>query len=137
MRYEARDNSSGAAVCDGEDRDEVARALAAQGVDASTVTVRPVHVISADDVRAECQRRILAFMGVTTLEKCMLKQINAAARVAELAGKASAGVLSPQEVAEMAALQAQSEAIRAIRAASNAMEPAPPADFMADNRWPQ
>lgn len=41
-----------------------------------------------------------------------------------------------EEAARAADLWAFDQAIEAIRAASNAMEVAPPADFAADARWP-
>lgn len=95
-----------------------------------------VAVASADDVRAEAQRRIIALTGARSLEHCMLQQLNALTRATELTNKRALGIeLSPAEATEAASLEQLAADIKAIRAASNAMEPDPPADYMADGRW--
>lgn len=82
------------------------------------VVVSRVEVVaSADDVKAEAQRRIIALCGATTIEGAMLKQINAA-----LAADAEALRLS--------------DGINAIRAASNIIEVDPPVEVSTDPRWP-
>ena len=90
---------------------------------------------TADDVRAEAQRRIIALTGASSLNGCMVKQLNALLRATELAAKDSA-TWSPAEAAEAAALQAMADTVKAIRAASNVLEPAPPVDYYADSHWP-
>lgn len=93
---------------------------------------------SADDVRAEAQRRIIALTGATDFNGCIVKQLNASMRAIEITDKRVSGaLLTPAEEKEAAALQAFADRIKAIRAASNAMEPNPPSDFTSDERWPQ
>lgn len=92
---------------------------------------------SADDVRAEAQRRIIVRTGARSLEHCMLQQLNALMRATELTNKRALGIaLGPAEEAEAAALEQLAADIQAVRSASNAMEPAPPADFADDSHWP-
>jgi hypothetical protein len=88
-------------------------------------------------VRAEAQRRILALVGVATLSDCLIKQLNASMRATELVNKRAVGDgLSPAEEAEATALQVLANAIKAIRASSNAMEANPPEDYATDAHWP-
>lgn len=95
------------------------------------------YVIDASDVRAEAQRRIVARTGSDHLEASLVKQMNALARAGELTDKRAQGVaLSDAEEAEAAALRVLADDIKAIRAASNAMESDPPEDFAVDHRWP-
>lgn len=99
--------------------------------------VRSYPAVVADDVRAEAQRRIIALTGATSLDGCLIKQLNALMRGTELVNKrASGGTLTAEEEAEAAALQAMADAVKAIRAASNAMESNPPSDYASDERWP-
>lgn len=92
---------------------------------------------SADDVRAEAQRRIVARTGARSLEHCMLQQLNALMRATELTNKRALGIeLNPAEAAEAAWLEQLAADIKAIRAASNTMEGEPPADYAADIHWP-
>ena len=94
-------------------------------------------VVTADDVRAEAQRRIVSLTGAADLTSCLIKQLNANMRANELNDKrVSGGSLTAGEETEAAALRALADAIKAIRAASNAMEDTPPADYAANNRWP-
>lgn len=91
---------------------------------------------SADDVRDECQRRIFALLGVTSMEKCTVKQLNAQMRATELTDKRVAGeALSPAETAEAAALRALAAEIKRLRAVSNSLEPSPPADYRNESYW--
>lgn len=91
---------------------------------------------TADDVRAEAQRRIIAATGAASFEACIVKQMNALMRATELANKrAAGGTLTDAETAEAAALQGLADQIKALRAKSNAMEGNPPADYRSDSRW--
>ena len=109
------------------DMDVVAAVIAAFNPDAPT----------ADDVRAEAQRRIMLLAGAASLDACLIKQLNASMRATELVDiKASGGTLTPEQQAEATALHAFADAIKAIRAASNAMEASPPVDYASDARWP-
>lgn len=89
-------------------------------------------------VKAEAQRRIIAATGATDIMSCLTKQMNAQMRGAELINiKASGGTLTADQQAEATALQALADAIKAIRAKSNAIEALDPipADYAADARW--
>jgi hypothetical protein len=98
--------------------------------------VRSAAPLVADHVRAEAQRRIIALVGATSLDGCLIKQLNASMRATELVNKRSLGqALSDAEEAEAAALQTMADAIKLIRARSNAMEGSPPADYRDDARW--
>lgn len=91
---------------------------------------------SAADVRAEAQRRIIALVGASSLDACVVKQLNALMRANELIKRRVwFGSLTAEEEAEAAALQELADRIEAIRAASNAMEASPPDDFASDARW--
>lgn len=106
--------------------------LASMGV---TKRQEPVPV-TADDVRREAQRRIIALTGATTLEGCLIKQLNASMRATTLVNKkASAIALTEAEQQEAAALEAFAAAIEHIRVKSNAMEGSPPADYRDDSNW--
>lgn len=93
-------------------------------------------VVSADDVRTECQRRIIAETGARDLISCMIKQSNANMRANKLNDKRLNGeTLTNDELTEAAALRQLAGAIEALRAKSNLMEPSPPADFTDDSHW--
>jgi hypothetical protein len=93
-------------------------------------------LVTAADVRAEAQRRIIRLTGAADLNGCIIRQLNASMRATELVNKkATGGTLSAAEQAEEAALLALAAGIKAIRSASNAMEGAPPADYRNDHRW--
>jgi len=104
---------------------------------ASVIAAYDPNAPTADDVRAEAQRRIVLLTGAASLDACLIKQLNASMRATELVNiKASGGTLTAEQDAEAAALQAFADAIKAIRAASNAMEASPPVDYASDARWP-
>jgi hypothetical protein len=93
--------------------------------------------LTADDVRAEAQRRIIELVGVSDITACLVKQMNSQMRATELTNKIASGLqLTAAEQAEAAALQALAGAIKAIRAASNALEANPPADYTDNSYWP-
>lgn len=94
---------------------------------------------NAADVKSEAQRRIIELTGASTLETCLVKQLNALMRATELTNKVATGAtLSPSEAAEATQLKALADAIRGVRAASDAIEAMQPipADFNDDARWP-
>lgn len=91
---------------------------------------------TADDIRAEAQRRIVTLTGARDLQSSMAKQLNALMRATELTNAKASGVtLSPEEEAEAAALQAIADRIKVIRAASNRLEASLPVDFRDDRHW--
>lgn len=89
-------------------------------------------------VKAEAQRRIVMVTGATDLTGCLVKQMNAQMRAAELINiKAEGGSLTVEQQAESDTLKSLANAIKYIRARSNdieALDPIP-ADFAADVRW--
>lgn len=89
-------------------------------------------------VKAEAQRRIIMLTGVSDLPSCLIKQLNANMRAAELNDKRVSGAeLTEDEEVEAAALRALAASIKHIRARSDeieAMEPIPP-DYMDDAYW--
>lgn len=121
-------------------RSERYRALIAAGVDIAEASAA---VVTADDVRTEASRRMQALVGAR--DAAHLSQIiQNAQREAERLNIIRAGipgVIEPrawtaEETARAAALWAADQAIEAIRAASNAMEADPPADYTNNARWP-
>ena len=98
------------------------------GIDPAAIDDYAAPPPNADDVRAEAGRRILSrFAG--------WQQRNMTARGVELLliGPANWGTAEQQEAA---ALQAAWDWIKSVRAASDAMEAAPPADYRNDTHWP-
>lgn len=91
---------------------------------------------TANDVRAEAQRRIIALVGATDLTGCLIKQLNANMRANELNDIMHSRELTSEEAAEATALRSLATQIKAIRAASNDLEPNPPADYADTKYWP-
>ena len=93
---------------------------------------------TVDDVKAECQRRIIALTGTTDLISCIIKQSNANMRANELNDKRiNGGSLTEAEAGEAVALRNLAVAIKALRARSNDIEALGeiPLDYAADARW--
>lgn len=100
-------------------------------------TLEQAPLFHANDVRAEAQRRIISLVGAADIVGCLIKQHNAQMRATELTLiKAAGGSWTPEQAAEAAALQSMADQIKAIRAASNVLEPNPPSDFTDDSHWP-
>ncbi len=96
-----------------------------------------IHAPRADDVREEAQRRIITLTGTQDIIGCLIKQHNAQMRATELTLiQAQGGTWTAEQAAEAAALQSLALQIKAIRAASNVLEPNPPADYTDDKYWP-
>ena len=96
-------------------------------------------VITADQVKAEAQRRIIALTGKPTLQDCMIKQFNALMRAGQLTDKrVNGGTLTAEEETEAATLRGLADKVKAIRSASDVIELIRPIPFdYADNRhWP-
>jgi hypothetical protein len=92
---------------------------------------------TAEDVRAEAQRRIIVLTGTQDIIGCLIKQHNAQMRATELTLiQAQGGTWTAEQAAEAAALQSLALQIKAIRAASNVLEPNPPQDYTDDKYWP-
>lgn len=85
---------------------------------------------TADDIKAEASRRILAIAPEW-------RQRNALARALQLQERLNAGeTLTPDQEAERQALHALWASINAIRARSDELEQTLPDDYMDDARWP-
>lgn len=88
-------------------------------------------------IKEEAQRRISALSGQTNVISALIKQSNANMRANELTDKrVSGGDLTAEEQAEAEALRGLAAKIKAIRAASNVLETAPPDDYQDDKHWP-
>lgn len=89
-------------------------------------------------VKVEAQRRIVALVGATSFDGCLVKQLNAQMRETELLLKKIGGEeWTEAEADEAAALQAMADAIKVIRQKSNdieAMDPIPD-NLMDDTHW--
>lgn len=97
---------------------------------------------TADDVRAECRRRMRELVGARDdghLEQIIANGSREAIRLQSIRlgipGATPAREWTDAEAARAGALTAVDAAIDALRARSNAMEPAPPADYTDDARW--
>lgn len=109
-------------------------------------TDRPIADVQASrvlDIKAIAQQRIIALVGATNLQDCLIKQLNANMRANELNDTQINGTLTPEEQIEADALRALATNIKAIRAHSNQLEAdvaalATVADVVAwtDTGWP-
>lgn len=91
---------------------------------------------TAQDVKDEAQRRIMALFGATDMTHCIVKQLNANMRANELNDIRADRSWTEQEAAEAQALRTMAAAIKAIRAASDVIEQNPPLEVEKDSRWP-
>ncbi len=88
-------------------------------------------------IKEEAQRRIVVLTGASDIVGCLIKQHNAQMRATELTLiQAQGGTWTAEQAAEAAALQSLALQIKAIRAASNVLEPNPPQDYTDDKYWP-
>lgn len=99
----------------------------------------PSPFVTAADVKAEAQRRIVALVGARDLTDCLVKQLNANMRANELNDIRHSRELTAFEQMEAEALRNVALAVKAIRAASNVLEAFPeiPRDFASDGHWPK
>lgn len=89
-----------------------------------------------EQVKDECQRRILVCLAVNDVIPCILKQLNALMRSVKLTDVKHAREWTAQEAAEAAALESLSTEIERLRAKSNALEAMDPIPLdYADNKW--
>ena len=93
-------------------------------------------LVTADDVRAEAARRMQAMLGARDQHHLDLILANGTREALRLLRVGTTN-WSPQEAQRAAALDQADLAIEAIRAASNALEQAPPDDYVDDRHWPQ
>ncbi|MBU2583146.1 MAG: hypothetical protein KJ622_15665 [Alphaproteobacteria bacterium] len=90
---------------------------------------------SADDVRAEASRRMQVLVGARDADHLEIIIANASREAIRLLRIGEAN-WTPEEAARAAALEQVDAMLEAIRAASNAMEADPPADYTDDRHWP-
>jgi hypothetical protein len=107
------------------DLDEVLRRMA---------LVSPI--VTATDVKAEARRRLIDLMGARDLTDCLVKQINAQARLAALINAKASRALTADEAQEVASLRLIANVVSAIRAASNRLEAMSPLPVnYRDDQW--
>ncbi len=91
---------------------------------------------TADDVRAEASRRMQVLLGARDaahLDQLIANGSREALRLLHVRVERAWTEAEAARVGQLATLDA---ALEAIRAASNAMEAAPPSDYTSDARWP-
>ncbi len=104
--------------------------------------------ITADNVRRECQKRMMRLLGVSSADALTVKLSNATREATRLQQIKLGGVIDPEtgeaiparewneDEAALASYLAQTNAaVDALREASNAMESDPPEDYWQDHRW--
>lgn len=101
------------------------------------------YVPEADDVRREAKRRMIALFDARDPDHLNVLISNAVREQGRLQAVLSGipGVSAPrawteEEAARARYLWAADNALEAIRAASNLLEPSPPADYADDKHWP-
>lgn len=90
----------------------------------------------AGDVRAEASRRLKALVGARDaahLETLISNGVREAVRLLRLRDERA---WTPEETARAEQLRQVDAAIEEIRAASNLLEPDPPADYLNGRNWP-
>lgn len=92
--------------------------------------------VSATDLKAEAQKRIILLTKAQSFDDTIVKQLNALMRAIELTLiKAKGGEWTKEEEAEVLAHEQLAAQIKAIRAKSNELEKAIPADYTLDRHW--
>lgn len=97
----------------------------------------PGPVATAADVRAEASRRMSALLGARDAAHLDILIANGTREAIRLLRIREDRPWTPEESAREATLRAVDAAIEAIRAASNALETNPPADYRDDAHWPR
>jgi hypothetical protein len=90
--------------------------------------------VTADDVRAEAKRRMIELLGARDAGHLDMLIANGTREAVRLLRK-NAASWTAAETERAAVLEAIDVAIENIRARSNAMELAPPADYRDDTNW--
>jgi hypothetical protein len=109
------------------------QALLASGVGIAPFAPPPP---TAADVRAEAARRMQLLVGARDARHLDVIVSNGTREAIRLLRLRAEREWTAEEGTRAAQLQQLDTAIDAIRAASNAMEAEPPADFASDARWP-
>jgi hypothetical protein len=95
----------------------------------------PSPVANANDVRAECARRMRALVGARDAAHLDVIISNGAREAIRLLRIRADRAWTSEEAARAATLEVVEGAIEALRAASNRLETAPPEDFRHDRHW--
>lgn len=91
---------------------------------------------TADDVRAECRRRMRVLLGARDDADLDVKISNGVREAVRLQNiRVLGGEWTQAEAARAATLAVIEAAIEQLRARSNAMETSPPADFADNSKW--
>lgn len=109
-------------------------AILSKNIETGETTLTPAPPPTVDDVRAECQRRMMALVGARSPEHLDLIISNGTREAVKLLRKGAAN-WSPEEATRAAQLEGFDEAIDHLRACSNLMEADPPANFREDSLW--
>lgn len=91
--------------------------------------------VTADDVRAECARRMCIVVGARSVADLAVKLSNALRETARLQDVRLDRAWTPEEAGRAAVLRAGDAEIERLRVRSNALEPDPPVDFADDRHW--
>lgn len=105
-------------------------------VDGAWVETLPAPPPTADDVRAEASRRMQALVGARDAAHLEILIANGTREAVRLLRIQATRLWTTEEAERAAQLEQLDAAIEAIRAASNAMEGNPPADYADDAHWP-
>lgn len=112
---------------------------AAAGVSPAEAPPPPMRVVvapTANDVRAECSRRMCLLVGATDAAGLAIKISNAMRETLRLQDLRLRGIdWTAEETARAEQLRQADHDIERLRACSNAMEPSPPDDYRDDARW--
>jgi hypothetical protein len=95
----------------------------------------PSPMITANDVRAECARRMRALVGARDASHLDVIVSNGSREAIRLLRIRADRLWTAEEAARAATLEAVEAAIEALRAASNRLEPDPPEDYRHDRHW--
>lgn len=91
---------------------------------------------TAEDVRSEASRRLQQLLGARDAAHLEILVANGTREAVRLLRIKSARAWTEEEAARAATLEAVDRRIEDIRAASNILEPCPPADYQRDSHWP-
>ncbi|MCP5015192.1 MAG: hypothetical protein GY938_07895 [Ketobacter sp.] len=118
--------------------DEVGIGWTHNGTDFVTPPPPEPAPITDDQVRAECERRMILFLGARDLTDMKVKISNGSRDAIRLLRKENdePGAWTAEDEARKAELITADAGLEAIRAASNVLEPNPPTDYADNTYWP-
>lgn len=95
----------------------------------------PPTAVTVEDIKLECQRRIIVRVGAIDTISCLAKQLNNAVRRMDILSSSLQRTLTEAEVAELQDLQDLEMSIRTLRVASAPLELTLPQDYADDKYW--